>query len=141
MFDLKKTDQTKIENVSVVHFKDDQVAKKYIETKSNYNFITYTPSRYAEDKFATFKENENWEGNAHKVIGQEFDNVIVIMDEYFHYDANKKLICKIAKEHYYDQERMLFQAVTRTKQKLEIVVINNTELFKELLNIINKNQA
>jgi hypothetical protein len=140
MFDLKKTNKIKGNNISIIHFKDPQAAKKYIETKEEYNFIMHTTSLHNKDEFDEFEKINTYKGNSHRIIGQEFDNVITIIDSVFYYDTDKRLQNHSRRGNPYDQERMLFQIVTRTRKNLEIVVINNLDVFKELLNLINKNQ-
>lgn len=59
--------------------------------------------------------------SAHKVIGQEFDNVAVVVTQDFHYNDNKKLSYK-DKNYHYNPLETLSQAVTRTHNKLKIVI-------------------
>ena len=39
---------------------------------------------------------------------------------------------------YYPLDKMLYQNLTRTREKLEIVVIENYELFVEICNLLEK---
>lgn len=78
-----------------------------------------------------------YEGTSHSVIGQEFDNVIVIIDNFFCYDGAKQLKSIGRPGNPYDQVKMLFQAMTRVKRKLEIVVINNQPVFGEILKLLS----
>jgi len=78
--------------------------------------------------------------NAHRVIGQEFDNVIVFIDNHFRYIDNK-LQSRTAPNPDHILKQLLFQAVTRCREKLCLVVIGETEIFKNILNILHSNQA
>ena len=138
LFDLKSFDGTHAENVSVVHFFQDKDAKDYISHKRNYKFITYTPSLYNPNHIYSFQDDVPEAETSHQVIGQEFDNVIVIIDSLFYYDDNGVLSCCTRYGNPYDQVKMLFQAVTRVRGNLEIVVVNNPKVFNEILNLLNR---
>ncbi len=137
MFNLRKKGNTIIKNVSVIHFNSGEIAQEYIDKKIDYRLISYTPSQYNTDKIDVFQSCITYEDSSHGVIGQEFDNVIVIIDDVFFYDKNKVLQSNGRRGNPYDQVKMLFQAVTRVKYKLEIVVVNNQAVFGELLKILN----
>ena len=51
---------------------------------------------------------------AHSVIGQEFNNVAIVIDEHFKYTKNGKLT---ASNQYYSQRQMLYQIITRARKK------------------------
>lgn len=74
-------------------------------------------------------------GNSHEVIGQEFEKVVVIIDENFKY-KNNRLEAETWNSGNYGA-RMLYQAITRAKDELYIIVINNNILFNHCMNIIN----
>lgn len=76
---------------------------------------------------------------SHSVIGQEFDKVITLIDDNFEYDSNGKLQ---AKEHPYKNflfRGMLYQNLTRVREKLCIIVFNNKDVFEKLIEIKEKN--
>lgn len=64
--------------------------------------------------------------------GQEFDQVVVLMDHRFYYDQCKRLRCKDNVSH---DLTMLYHMVTRAKTALKIIVFNNPELYLTLLKI------
>lgn len=74
--------------------------------------------------------------SAHKVIGQEFDNVVVTIDKNFYYTETLKLSYRVST--YYNPLETLFQAVTRTRKKLTFVIIDNEEVYKNCIKIINR---
>lgn len=138
LFDLNRKISYKINNVGVVYFSNYSSARKYIDTRIEYSLLNYTPSTMLQNRnpIDMIELSVNNKGNAHEVIGQEFDNVIAIIDDVFYYDSNGSLKSKDRPGVPYDQLRMLFQIVTRTRNKLEIVVVNNEPVFKEILKII-----
>ena len=81
--------------------------------------------------------NRNTVGNPHRVIGQEFENVGVLIDKHFYYD-NNKLKAHTMYNNVYSPKDMLYQAITRVIQTLEIIVVENIEVFKILVNIFDK---
>ena len=135
VFDLNK--KSKPEEVSIIHFQNKNIAKEYISKKNDFRFINYTPSLFYHYQLDDFQSLRICEGTSHSVIGQEFDNVIVIIDNFFYYDETKQLNYMRRSENPYIQVKMLFQAMTRVKRKLEIVVINNQPVFGEILKLLS----
>lgn len=102
----------------------------------NYTFINYTSSTYYGSNFDRF--NTYCHGNnTHTVIGQEFENVVMILDETFQYDENGKLRAKIHPNPNYLYTQLLFQGVSRVRERLSIVVLNNAELFERVIKIVH----
>ena len=68
---------------------------------------------------------------AHVIYGWEFDSVAVPMDSKFSHDKNGDLVvnelCNMS-----DRVQMLYEMVTRARNELNIVVINNFPLFEKL---------
>ncbi|SKA62416.1 RNA helicase [Succinivibrio dextrinosolvens DSM 3072] len=120
--------------ISVKHFFKFEDAFSYILLKKDYQFITYTPSRYNSSKADLYQIGNCL--NAHRVIGQEFENVLVLLDINFYYENNKLRARKIPGVPY-PPTRMLFQQVSRTINSLEFVVLDNPKLFSEILEIFN----
>ena len=75
------------------------------------------------------------EESAHAVIGQEFDKVVAIIDNNFGYDEGGKLI---ANNRYYSQRQMLYQILTRTRQRLYVIILNNEPMLKRCLEILKR---
>lgn len=129
------------EKVSCIHFRDYNAAKLYIETsRADYSLATLTPSTILENKHEidVLNKSISSKGNAHKVIGQEFDNVIVVIDDIFYYSPKGNLLSRTRPGVPYSQRDMLFQIVTRTREKLEIVVVNNEQVFGEIVKMLTK---
>ena len=93
----------------------------------------YTPgtrSIFCYEGYGTAEEE-----SAHEVIGQEFDKIVAIIDASFDYDEGGKLI---ANNSYYSQRQMLYQILTRTRQKLCIIILNNEPMLKRCLEILKR---
>ena len=67
------------------------------------------------------------------LAGCEFDNVALSLDERFYYDEEGRLKAKPLISLF-----MLYQAVTRVRRKLCIVVINNASVFTKGLKILGE---
>lgn len=98
----------------------------------NYTFINYTPSLYYPSTLDQYPNSLS----THSVIGQEFDNVIMILDEHFAYDNEKKLRAVRHPNPDYLYRKMLIQGVTRVREKLCLLVVNNKPIFQEILAIL-----
>ena len=117
MLDLTKLNDKKLtkKNINIVYFNSYEEADKYIKTKNNYSFINYTSTLYPEKGLVGFERmdyNKNTVGNPHRVIGQEFENVGVLIDKHFYYDNNKLKAYKM-NNNVYSPRDMLYQAITR----------------------------
>jgi len=96
--------------------------------------IRFTPSQHncdSHEKCFPFPLE-----TSHEVIGQEFDNVAVVVDSNFSYnEENGRLIYNGSS--YYHPVKMLFQNMTRTRKKLHVVIINNSEILNRCLSILS----
>lgn len=119
--------------ISIEYFDSFDDVKNYIEYLDNqkgWKAIKYTTSRFqlnALDALLPICST-----NAHDVIGQEFDKVAVVMDKNFSYDESGTLI---AFGSYYSAIGMLYQIVTRVVNELKIIVLDNPNLYCQLLEI------
>lgn len=141
MLDLTKINDKKLtkKNINIVYFNSYEEADKYIKTKNNYSFINYTSTLYPEKGLVGFERmdyNKNTVGNPHRVIGQEFENVGVLIDKHFYY-ANNKLKAYKMNNNVYSPRDMLYQAITRVIQTLEIIVVENIDLFNIIISLFN----
>ena len=75
--------------------------------------------------------------SSHDAIGQEWDNIVTTITSDFYYTENGKLSYKT--KPYYNPLETLFQALTRARKKLCMVIINNPDIFKKCAEIISKN--
>lgn len=126
----------KYKKIFINHFMTRKDALKYIRylTSLGWDFINYTPSNYYSEDFECLNEVQT--GVSHSVIGQEFDNVIVVIDSKFFYEDNqlKSQGWKSDK----NGEKMLYQSLTRAREKLYIIIIDNKNILKECFKILNK---
>lgn len=118
-------------NINLMYFIDVSSAKSYINGLSDkWKVIQFTPSQYNHEFHEEYKLSDI---TSHSVIGQEFDNVVVVVDQYFTYNQDGKLSYK--NKTYYNAPKMLFQNMTRVRRKIKIIFINNDEVFARCLRI------
>lgn len=73
--------------------------------------------------------------NAHGVLGQEFDKVLVLVGSTFYFGEDGGLA--VRGKNYYDPERMFYQSVTRARKQIMLLIVNNPEFMTKLINALN----
>lgn len=121
-------------NIEINYFGTNEDAKNYLDglDGGKWEILRFTPSQYKNEHHE--KYSKEFSKTSHKVIGQEFDGVVVTVDQFFSYDGNGNLIYK--GNAYYDPPKMLFQNITRARNKLNIVIIGNPELLSRCITIL-----
>lgn len=137
LFSLKGEKRiSRFNNIEIMYADNFSEAKGIIGAykAKGYQYIYYTPSQYNR------WNSDMWGGipdgySTHDVVGQEFDKVIMPMDRNFFFESGK---LKSYTHPYpeYILPRMLFQGLTRTRDRLAILVYDNPSLFKELLEVV-----
>ena len=123
-------------HVHVIFFESRIKARMFLKVlqQDGWRIPQYTPSNLTKFQYEDYLiDNED---STHAIIGQEFDKVAAVIDEYFYYDNNGQLLTKNSQ--CYSQSQMLFQILTRTREDLYLVVINNSAMLKRCLEIIHE---
>ncbi len=102
---------------------------KYLET-INYQYISFTPSLFKRHEIDEFVSKNN----THVVIGQEFDNVVMIMGQNFKY-IDGRLHSPEHPNPDYIFSKLFYQGITRARINLAIIVHRNPELYTQLIKI------
>jgi hypothetical protein len=129
---IKKCEYPK---VKVEYFATNEMAEKYIHSLvTNENYVSIELTDYTTKTTFVRKREKIYYGSetTHSVIGEEYDNVLVPLDKYFYYNEEAKLVSNYKDYHFYYpyiEESCIFEALTRTKGNLKLVVINNPQLF------------
>lgn len=123
------------ENIKINYFQTLVDAKQYLDDldKDKWEVLRFTPSQYKNEHHQKYSDVEA--KTSHKVIGQEFDAVAVVIDKYFKYDKAGDLIYD--GDTYYASVSMLRQNITRTRKRLNIVLINNEPVLTRCLEILS----
>lgn len=136
LFNIKKNipniDYT---NIELTYCKDCYSAKLLLQELLERGWKTpnYTPGTRSFFHYEAYLSNDT--ESAHSVVGQEFNNVVVVIDESFKYNSQGDLIADTT---YYSQRQMLYQIITRTRKKLHIVIINNEVMLNRCIDILSK---
>ena len=136
LFDCnEKLSNLKYANIDLCYCSQEQeviLLSKHLQEKG-WKIPKYTPgtiSTFCYEGYGTAEEE-----SAHEVIGQEFDKVVAIIDNNFGYDEGGKLI---ANNRYYSQRQMLYQILTRTRQRLYVIILSNEPMLKRCLEILKR---
>ena len=126
--------------VNAVYFEDKDMAKDFIiSCEENEGFVSIE-----------MPEKRPWGGNGQTklpkfyynsldgftVIGREYDKVLLpLTDRVYHHPSG---VLKVTREsgYIYLPEKALFQAITRVKKQLLLVVIQNRDLFNSIQEIL-----
>lgn len=123
----------------------------YESMYTNFKHITvqyFTHARDAHEYLSSLQE-QNWKvinvvndlkkqklTISNDIIGQEYDNVAALIDEHFYYKTNLRFSCFGIDYTYEQPTKVLFQALTRTRIKLLLVIVNNEPVLKNVLSIL-----
>lgn len=127
------------ENIKVIYASNVNESRTILDYLSDiYTVIDYTiPSKnrrgYQQINDMSYSKTPI---NSHNVIGQEFDNVCIILGKEFFYDREGYLRANDVNDQL-NLLKLLYQNITRTKNKLVLVINENKNLYMNLLNIIN----
>ena len=121
-------------NIEINYFDNIDDAKEFIESLkiSEWEILRFTPSQYTKEHHEKYSHVSN--KASHGVIGQEFDSVVVTIDRFFYYNEIGDL--KYKGNTYYNPVKMLFQNITRTRKRLNIVIINNSEILDRCVSVL-----
>lgn len=130
---LSKNEE-KNDSVSFEYFNDFKDVESELQKlrEAGWYHINYTTSQYNPIHFDKYQEYSGL--NAHKVIGQEFDKVVVVIDTAFYLEGNT-LKSQQIKGLPYCMEGMLHQAITRARKYLKIIILNNSEIMAKCIHI------
>lgn len=105
--------------------------------EKGWEILQFTSNRYKRDAHEQYLDYSNQ--ISHGIIGQEFDNVVVIVDQHFRYKDNGELDY-FANSHYL-ADKMLFQNMTRTRNQLKILILNNPVILDRCLTLLTPPQS
>lgn len=122
-------------HIELTYCKNNFSAKLLLQEllRENWKMPNYTPGTRSIFPYEAYSSNDV--DSAHSVIGQEFDNIVIVIDGTFKYNSQGELI---ADNTYYSQKQMLYQIITRTRKRLHIVIINNEVMLERCIDILNR---
>lgn len=99
--------------------------------RKGYLFFNFSSFFYPQDLLDIIHE----ESAILKVVGQEFEHVAILIDHSYFYNDKGVLTAANTSTYDYRLIKLLFQAVTRTREKLCIIVVEDSKLFEQILEI------
>ena len=92
------------------------------------------PAAVAENPFTEFEGGYD----IHHVIGQEFDRVVMLLDNSFRYSEEGRLegVPKPNPDFLYPN--LFYQSITRVQEKLALIVLENEPLFDKIAGILEQ---
>lgn len=126
--------------VNAVYFENECVARDFIQSCiDNEGYISIEmPEKRAwmgngKTKLPKFYENSL---DGFRVIGREYDKVLLPLTHRVTHNADGKIAVPVEYGYNFLAENGLFQAITRVKKQLLLVVIKNKALFKTIQEIL-----
>lgn len=101
-----------------------------LKSKDNYEYISYTPSSYNSSL-----NYQDYGINTHKVIGQEYERVVMILNKYFLYNGDI-LSANPHPNPDYMLPKLLFQGLTRARSKI-CLIITKEDLLTKILTLFS----
>jgi hypothetical protein len=130
--------------IHISYFSDETKCVEYLQHKHEIGktIIEFTP--YVTKTLSVVKRPMKYRNsrNPHNVLGEEFDDVVVVLDSTVAYrDRNGEMLIGPSDSSFYphNENHSVYEAVTRAKKSLEIVVLNNPVLFKTLTEMFDVN--
>ena len=116
-----KLPYTTYPHIELIYSSDYSSAKKLLQSLSDkgWKIPNYTPETRTFFHYEKYASDDK--DSAHSVIGQEFDKIVIVIDNYFKYDSSVQLT---ADNSYYSQRQMLYQIITRTRKELCLSLIH-----------------
>ncbi len=122
-------------NIELVYFSSSEDAIQHLGSldTTKWKVIRFTPSQYQREHHETYSAGIS--STSHDVIGQEFDGVAVIVDQFFSYNHQGNLV--YTGRAYYQPAKMLFQNMTRARARLRLIIINNPIILNACMKIFD----
>lgn len=133
-FDKSKRDtDMDFPKINAVYFENKEKALPFINNcRDNEGFVSLEMPQYQR----TLPKLFNFSLDGFDVIGREFNKVLLPLSTRISYNQDSKLIVPVEDRYKYLAENGLFQAITRVKSELLLVVVGNIELYKTIAEIL-----
>lgn len=137
LFNNDKKNNIDYNNIEIEYIGSKSNFEEYVQYLENnlWTYLSLTTSKFDNASFEKYSQL-NQEVNSHRIIGQEFDNVAVILDRSF--EIKNKSLQYNGGYYHYDPVQMVFQNITRTRKKLKFIIVGNMNLYKNLMKIVTK---
>lgn len=128
-----RTEKTyEFDHVSINYAADVEEARSIIRYFRDKEYIFINAHITEDDPFADLAEDFG----SHHIAGREYDRVVMLMDSSFSYDDKGYLQGIPAPDPELLYPNLFYQGITRVRDRLAIVVLDNKELLRSILSII-----
>lgn len=133
-----KLQPMKFPDVNIVYFDSRGKASRYLRYLTDEGFVSIELNEYRTKSTNSLKRESVSRHSlpVHNVIGQEYDNVVVTLDDHFHYNEDGELTSTYNEYYPYNENRAIYQSLTRARKKLIILIYNNPEIYMKLQKIL-----
>ena len=104
--------------------------------KNDYVFINYSKSNVRYSPYSQYEEDYD----THHVIGQEFDNVLILMDKSFYYDNDGLLQGIPHPNPDYLYPNLFYQGISRVREKIALIVVDAPVLFEKITSVLENEE-
>lgn len=127
-------------NVNLTYFSSKEDAIEFIKKLEEEHYQCIELTQYLTRSTSVKKRKNIYNASlaVHKVIGREYEKVVVIIDKHFIYDNEGKLKSDYMEYYPYLEPEGIYQALTRVKKQLHIVIINNPNVYIEIQKIMTR---
>lgn len=127
-------------NVNLTYFSKQIDAIKFIDNLVDDNYKCIELTEYLTRTTNVIKREYTYTKSlsVHNVLGREYEKVVVIIDSHFMYDSEGKLKSDYIQYYPYLEPEGIYQALTRVKKHLHIVIINNPNVYLEIQKIMTR---
>lgn len=101
--------------------------------KDGYVFINFSKSNKGYSPYSQYEEDMD----THHAIGQEFNRVIAVLDDAFYYSESGWLCAQQHPNPNYLYTNLFYQAVSRVREKMALVIVNNPKLYDGITSIFD----
>ena len=124
----------KYPDVSLNYAENPEEARIIIDYYRDRGYVFINYSGTAADPYAIPGKDPE----PRQIIGHEFADAVMLMDESFNYDAEGRLHGRDDPEQEYISVNLFWQGITRVREKLALVVVGNAELFSKISGIVGQ---
>lgn len=130
--------------VHLVYFSSKNDAENFIIEKCRDGFTSIEPTEFnSRYSYVSFRKKICSSSiSVHEAIGREYNKVLIPLDEYYDIDDNGSIIGSYSKSfgYPYKEISLLFESLTRVKEDLLLVIVNNPKLFIHAQRVLNWKQ-
>lgn len=126
-------DNFRYENVDVIYSNNPKITYSFIDYYQKKGYVYISLNKKADMELINSDENHETVYSLNEAVGQEFDDVLLVLDHSFYYDSKGSFQIHSRDPHF---ERLFYQTVVRAREHLCLVVEKNFKLFRHINNLL-----